>query len=110
MVNSRKTKSLHEIACTLAETRDPQYILSFLHSLLTPNEVQEIASRWELVKLLYQGHSQRQIAQQLGLSLCKITRGSRELKKQDSPFRRMIEKQAKKSSRKPAAGKGKKPA
>jgi len=26
----------------------------------------------------------------MGLSLCKITRGSRELKKENSPFRRMI--------------------
>ena len=26
-----------------------------------------------------------------GLSLCKITRGSKELKKENSPFRRMIE-------------------
>jgi len=110
MANPKETKSLREIACVLAETRDAKYILHFLHSLLTPNEIHEIASRWELVKLLDQGYSQRQIAQQLGLSLCKITRGSRELKRQDSPFKHMIEKLAKKSGRRPAAGKRKKSA
>jgi len=35
--------------------------------------------------------SQRNIAKDLGLSLCNITRGSKELKKEDSPFAVMIE-------------------
>ncbi|HPN10625.1 MAG TPA: Trp family transcriptional regulator, partial [Spirochaetota bacterium] len=45
-----------------------------------------------LVKLLHEGMSQRKIAERLGLSLCKITRGSRELKKSRSPFKAMLEK------------------
>ena len=44
------------------------------------------------MKLLHDGMSQRKIADRLGLSLCKITRGSRELKKAHSPFKAMIEK------------------
>ena len=90
MTPADQTKSLREIARACAGSGDAGDILRFLNSLLTPNEVREIASRWELVKRLEQGHSQRQIARQLGLSLCKITRGSRELKKKDSPFRRML--------------------
>jgi TrpR family transcriptional regulator, trp operon repressor len=90
MVASKKTKSMREMARALAATGDPQTILRFLESLLTANEISEIASRWELVKRLEQGQSQRQIARQLGLSLCKITRGSRELKKKDAPFQHMI--------------------
>jgi TrpR family trp operon transcriptional repressor len=90
MALSKKTKSMSEIARALAATSDPKIILRFLESLLTANELREIASRWELVKRLKQGQSQRQIARQLGLSLCKITRGSRELKKKDAPFQRMI--------------------
>jgi TrpR family trp operon transcriptional repressor len=110
MANSKQTKSMHEIACALAKTDDPQCILRFLNSLLTPNEICEISSRWELVKLLDQGHSQRQIAQQLGLSLCKITRGSRELKKKDSPFKRMITTLEKQNRKKTSTGRDKKPA
>jgi TrpR family trp operon transcriptional repressor len=90
MAAAKEMKSMREIARALAATDDPQSILRFLNSLLTPNEIREIASRWELVKLLEQGLSQRQIARRLGLSLCKITRGSRELKKKDSPFKRML--------------------
>ncbi|MBN2078247.1 MAG: transcriptional regulator [Spirochaetes bacterium] len=84
-------KSLKEIAHVLAQTGDGEQIESFLRSILTKNEIAEISSRWELVKLLYDGMSQRKIAEKLGLSLCKITRGSKELKKSRSPFRAMIE-------------------
>jgi TrpR family transcriptional regulator, trp operon repressor len=110
MALSKKTKSMREIARALAASGDPHVILHFLESLLTTNELSEIASRWELVKRLEQGQSQRQIARQLGLSLCKITRGSRELKKKDSPFKRMIDSLEKQKPGKNAALKIKKPA
>ncbi|MGB4572463.1 MAG: Trp family transcriptional regulator [Rectinemataceae bacterium] len=70
---------------------DPRLIESFLYSLLTPAEADEMAKRWALVKELSDGTPQRRIAENLGLSLCKITRGSRELKKQDSAFRSMLD-------------------
>ena len=79
-----------EIARALAATNDHELIRGFLHSILTPSEIASLATRWELVKLMDQGLSQRKIAERLGLSLCKITRGSRELKKEDSPFERML--------------------
>ncbi len=82
---------LKEIASTLAVSGDREQIEAFLKSILTRNEIDEISARWELVKLLDEGMSQRKIADRLGISLCKITRGSRELKKAHSPFRTMIE-------------------
>jgi TrpR family trp operon transcriptional repressor len=84
-----KTK---EIAYVLAGTDDPQLIEEFLNSILTPNEIKDISSRWELVKLLDNGVSQRKIAENLHLSLCKITRGSKELKKKNSAFKKLIHK------------------
>lgn len=83
---------IKEIAAILAMTDDKEEIEGFLKSILTKNEADEISSRWELVKLLHEGMSQRKIAERLGLSLCKITRGSRELKKSRSPFKAMLEK------------------
>ena len=81
--------SIDEMALALSES-EPGEISEFLYSLFTPAEADEIAKRWELVKSLAQGTPQRQIAQNLGLSLCKITRGSRELKKERSAFRSML--------------------
>lgn len=91
-MNSNEIKSyLHEMSLTLAKTNNADLIEEFLPCLLTQNELQEVASRWALVKMIDQGISQRKISQELGLSLCKITRGSKELKKENSPFKRMID-------------------
>ncbi len=81
---------LPEIARVLSRIRDPNLLERFFREILTPKEVQDLSSRWELVKLLEDGASQREIARQLSLSLCKITRGARELKKKDSALRRVI--------------------
>ena len=82
---------MKEIAESLGGARDPELIRRFLESILTPRERAEIAGRWELVKLLSRGESQRHVARRLGMSLCKITRGSRELKKKDSAFKAVLE-------------------
>lgn len=82
---------LREIAAVLAGIDDEKLIERFFKSVLTKSEIAEIELRWELVKLLNAGLSQRKISEKLGISLCKITRGSRELKKNPSAFREMIE-------------------
>ena len=83
--------TLNEIARVLASVEDEKLIERFLKSLLTEKETFEVSSRWELVKLLREGKSQRNISDELGISLCKITRGSKELKKRSSAFKRMLE-------------------
>jgi TrpR family trp operon transcriptional repressor len=83
--------ALKELSRALALTNDAGLIEEFLRSILTKTEVEEISSRWALVRMIDEGKSQRKVAQDLGLSLCKITRGSRELKRERSPFKRMIE-------------------
>ena len=72
------------------EGADAALIEAFLYSLLTPAEADEMAKRWALVKELSTGMAQRKIAEELGLSLCKITRGSRELKKEGSAFKMLL--------------------
>ncbi|HUW70580.1 MAG TPA: Trp family transcriptional regulator [bacterium] len=82
--------NLGEMSRALAATDDPELIQEFLYSLFTKAEADEIAKRWALVKRIGEGMPQRAIAAELGLSLCKITRGSRELKKEGSAFKRML--------------------
>lgn len=83
-------QAFKELVLALSRTDDSELIEEFLRSLLTDNEVYEVSSRWALVKLIDSGMTQRQISRDLGLSLCKITRGSKELKKEDSSFRKML--------------------
>ena len=96
-------ENLSELAAALAETRDASLIKSFLRRLLTPSEAADIAARWALVKALEQKTPQREIAKTLGLSLCKITRGSKEMKNPDKAFQKMLGLSRKKHD--PPAGK-----
>jgi len=87
----RVRKNIKELCRVLAETGDSKLLESFFSCLLTPAETADIAARWALVKALREGSPQREIAKDLGISLCKITRGSRELKKPGSGFQRLLD-------------------
>ncbi|MDR3131246.1 MAG: trp operon repressor [Treponema sp.] len=84
-------ENIVEMTSRLAKISDHRLIEDFFRCLMTPAELADIAARWALVKALDRKIPQREIAETLGLSLCKITRGSRELKKPDSAFKRMLE-------------------
>lgn len=58
---------------------DKKLLEAFLIDLLTPAEYREVALRWQIVKMLYKGMPQRQIAEKLGVSVATVGRGSREL-------------------------------
>ena len=88
----RVKENLEEMARVLSRVKDNALIEDFLRCLLTPAEIADIAGRWALVKALDQKIPQREIAKTLGVSLCKITRGSRALKKENSAFSRMLKK------------------
>lgn len=79
-----------QISEVFAAVDDPAEIREFFTCLFTPSEIREFSLRWALVKEMVNGKTQREIARRFGMSLCKITRGSRELKRENSPFKRMI--------------------
>ncbi|NDY70835.1 transcriptional regulator [Desulfobacter hydrogenophilus] len=56
----------------------------FFEEILTPAELSDLSLRWKLLKDLHAGITQRKIAEKYGISLCKITRGSKVLKKNGS--------------------------
>ncbi|MDR3193397.1 MAG: trp operon repressor [Treponema sp.] len=87
----RVNENLAELSGVLAKIGDSVLVESFLRCLLTPAETADIAARWALVKALDKRIPQREIAKDLGISLCKITRGSRELKTPGSAFRKALE-------------------
>jgi len=81
---------VRDLARMVTGIKDARQAEDVLRALLTPRELEKIALRWRLVRLLEAGESQRRIAEELGISLCKITRGSRELKYGPEGFRRMV--------------------
>ena len=84
-------ESRAQISQVFAAVDDPALISEFFTCLFTPSEIREFSLRWALVSEMLEGKTQREIARRFGMSLCKITRGSRELKRENSPFKRMID-------------------
>jgi len=91
--------SIREVAAVLASLKGQRECCDFLEAILTKDEKTIIGLRWKLVCLLAQGLCQRDIAKKLGVSLCKITRGSRELKRRPA-FRKIVMDFISKKSRK----------
>jgi len=81
---------LAALAVALASVGSAEEMERFLRELLTDGELRDITLRWRLLECLAQGQTQRKIADDLQISLCKITRGSRILKKPDSACVRML--------------------
>lgn len=81
---------LSEISARLAEIQDPQIIERLFDEILTPTEKKALSLRWQLMKQLKAGIPQRKIAEDLGISLCKITRGSKIIRDPESITNRLL--------------------
>ncbi len=83
-------EALKGVATALLSIANQEDMEAFLAEILTPAEVRDVTLRWRLMKQLVAGKTQRRIAEDLGISLCKITRGSRILKKPGSMAARLV--------------------
>ena len=92
LMNERSKIALEELINCIASVSDKDLLTDFFDCLFTPSELYDIGKRWLLVKEIDKGTTQREIAKEFKMSLCKITRGSKELKKEDSAFRIMLDK------------------
>lgn len=81
-----------EIIDLLCEIKDPGLMDLFLQDILTPSELEDIIVRWQIIKQLGIGTPQREISKKLGISIAKITRGSRMLYNTDGGFNKMLKK------------------
>ncbi len=92
----QKLLGLEEMCSVLCQIQEVDHMKSFLEEILTPAERKDLALRWQLMQMLEDGIRQRQIAAELGISLCKITRGAKILKKTQSISKRYLEARRKK--------------
>lgn len=81
-----------ELINIFAEITDVTQMEVFLGEIFTPREMADIHMRWQLLKELHEGRTQRSIAARHRLSLCKITRGSKILKAENSLVRNILDK------------------
>ena len=85
--------SIKEISKIISNIDSEKQVCNFLLEILTESEVETLSKRWRIVKLLMKGKTQREIAKELNVSLCNVTRGSRILKNQNSAVKKYLTKE-----------------
>ncbi len=91
--------SFQKFIAVLSAISDEDEMASFLREMLTSKEIADVALRWQLLEELYAGETQRSIAARHKLSLCKITRGARILKNENSITKKILRKKWQKKGR-----------
>ncbi|MEM5948312.1 Trp family transcriptional regulator [Spirochaetia bacterium 38H-sp] len=101
MENNEKTRDyFKELVSYISTIDNPDKLMRFFEEILTPAERARLALRWELMVMLAYGFTQREIADRLGVSLCKVTRGAKILKDPESVTWELLEKMEEKQGEK----------
>lgn len=75
-----KDKNINELVEAFLQAKNKEDALDLLRGLLTSKELDEVARRLQIVKLLKSGVSQREIVEKLKVGIATVTKGSKELK------------------------------
>ena len=89
-MNSNINKELIVLTEFLAKLKNQNEIIKFIAEILTDAEVETLSKRWRIINMLNKGMTQRDIAQKLQVSLCKVTRGAKILKDKNSIIRKYL--------------------
>ncbi len=80
-----------DLLAVLAELDDTDHVSALLGDILTPSELEAVAERWAIVKLLAAGYSQRRVRDEVGCSVTTVSRGNRQLRYGDGGFTRAFD-------------------
>lgn len=80
MAATWKTKKMKQLAAAMISISDEETMLKFLRDLCTTDELTSLQGRWEIVELLQQGKTYRDIAKKTGVSTTTVTRVAQALR------------------------------
>lgn len=83
-------KTEEAIVDIFTEITDRNTMRRFFAEIFTETERRDLSLRWKLMQQLRQGLPQREIAANLGISLCKITRGAKLVNNSKSATSRLL--------------------
>lgn len=89
MTNEKHKEELLKI---LLRIKNAKILARFLEDILTPQELEEIIRRWQIVRQLVKRVPQRTISKNLGVSIATVTRGARVLRDKKSAFYKILKK------------------
>ena len=85
-----KKKNFDTICNILLRIKNRKQAGEFLKDFLTKREVDTVAERAEIVKMLLQGIPHRTISKKLKVSISKVTRGSHAVKVSRGGFKKLL--------------------
>jgi TrpR family trp operon transcriptional repressor len=74
-----KSDEFKKLVVLLTSIDSVEEMENLLTGLLTPKEREELPTRIEIIKMLKKGIPQHQIAENLGVGIATVTRGSKEI-------------------------------
>lgn len=94
--NKKETdKNIMQICQAINEMKTTDEVYNFLFEVLTDAEIDALSKRWRILNMLHNGATQREIAKELHVSLCKITRGAAILKNKNAITNKILIKEKK---------------
>jgi Trp operon repressor len=87
-----KSEHLKELVSLFAQLKTSERAQLFLLDILTPHELAQLAERWQIIKRLAQGMPQRKIKEELGISIQRVTRGSKAFQQGGGGFQLFLSK------------------
>lgn len=94
MVSNRDREAFRSelVGVVGAAAKHKELLAKFLLDLFTPTEFDEIAARWQIVKLLKANVPHHEIAKRTHTAVATVTRGSREMKDLQGGFQTILRK------------------
>lgn len=83
-MNRNIKNQINDLAYFISNLKDKEEVENFMSEIFTPIELDTLSKRWRILNLLVKGKTQRDISQDLQVSLCKVTRGAKILKNKNS--------------------------
>ncbi len=93
-----KTPRLKALAAIITSLKKEEDLLKFLRDLCTQEELEELSQRWEIVTLLNQKRSYRDIAEKTNVSTTTVTRIAHWLNSGEGGYQIALQKMKKKNS------------
>ena len=87
-----KQEKIDELFTTLMKIESLEDYRIFMNDLCTPGEVEAMANRWQVAKLLSQGITYREISMMTKVSMATVTRVARFLSCEGSGYKKYLKK------------------
>ena len=92
-MNRNKIFEIANMMRFVTNLKNEKEVTNFMADILTRSELETLSKRWRILNMLKEGRTQRAIAHELKVSLCKVTRGSKILKDKNSVITKYLVKE-----------------